>query len=222
MALKLGWWRPGNVDEALSFGRALDQALVHRRSRTEPQRRKSLMALDAAKKGLERALLALEKMDSAHKDDPERREFDTRVVSRLTDGASDRTKDQAKTAQQRMHRWARENRKAEPDHWSGLRLRSLWELSVLRLIRQVVALRISIADETVRFPKSRPKKHARAEIVSLLDEQGKSERKIAESLIRLGVETHGPKTVERRVRSMLDEQKKPRARRPVSRKVGSS
>jgi hypothetical protein len=210
LVLKFGWWSPASVDEAVTYGTAQDRALVHRRTKTEPLRRKILSELTAAEKRLRNALSLLERFDALFRADPEKVESEARFLAR---DRKPLPASEVTALIRRMRRWERDDRRLHPEYWQGKRVRMPWERRVIDVINTLAELHESIAAETVRVPRHRPVWAARDHALRVLHAEGRADREIAAILIERGVEKGSPAQVEKRVRSALNERIKPGVRR---------
>jgi hypothetical protein len=210
MALTFGWWMPASVDEAIAYGAAQDRALVHRRKKTEPLRRKILADLKVAEVRLRRALVSLELFEALDRLDPEKVQSDAHLLAVAREPKSSA---QSASFARRMRRWMREDRRLHPEYWDGERPRMPWERPVVDVLKSVGALRESIATEQVAFPKNRPASAERENVLRVLHAQKRTDSEIVDALMTSGLEKGTRSQVAKRVRSALNEFDKRRVRR---------
>jgi hypothetical protein len=210
MALKVGWWTPSSVDEATAHGAAEDRAIVHRRKKTEPLRRRVLADLAVAEKRLRNALVLLARFDALERADPETVEFERRILA-----APHQAESHVHVAafSRNMRRRMREDRKQHPEYWDGKRPRMPWERRVVDVLKSVTAVRDSIAAEQVSFPRYRPASAKREQVLRILHAQMRTDEDIVQALMAYGLEKGTRAQVTKRVRSALNEFDKRRVRR---------
>jgi len=150
---------------------------IHRRTRTEPARKRVLLALGAAETKLKKALAHLKGLVAAYDDDPGRRLSEDLLVkrARLTFSAA-----QAADMYERVRNSVRGERARHPEYFEGERSLMPWERSAVDLLKGISELRDSVSAETEKFPRGRPKELGEVEL--FLRRQGHSDSEIAELL----------------------------------------